>query len=90
MFKIVGIILLGVFLGILFRRKLNLKVISKTMTWIIYLLLLILGIAVGGNETIMRNLGTIGVKAIIIALAATLGSMICARILYHKMYKKKQ
>lgn len=89
MFKIIGIILVGIVLGIIFRSRIASKSVSKIMMIIIYLLLLLLGIAVGANENIMNNLHTIGLKALIIAVSGVLGSAIAASIIYKKMYNKK-
>lgn len=90
MLKILGILVLGVGVGLLLRRHLSLRILSKGIMWLIYLLLLILGIAVGSNETIISNLGTIGVKGAVIAIVAVIGSMLMAKLLYHLLYKKNE
>lgn len=90
MLKILGILVLGVGVGFLLRRHLSLRILSKGIMWLIYLLLLILGIAVGSNETIISNLGTIGVKGAVIAIVAVIGSMLMAKLLYHLLYKKNE
>lgn len=88
MFKIIGIILLGVVIGLLFRSKIKPVIVSKIMTYIIYLLLLILGVAVGANEKIISNLGVLGYKALIITMGSVLCSVIIALLIYNRMYKK--
>ncbi|MEG0500145.1 MAG: LysO family transporter [Rikenellaceae bacterium] len=90
MLKILGILVIGVGVGFLLRQHLSLRLLSKAIMWLIYLLLLILGVAVGANETIISNLGTIGVKGAVIAIGAVLGSMLMAKLLYHLLYKKNE
>lgn len=90
MFLIVGIVVVGVGVGFFLRQHLSLRIVSKFIMWLIYLLLLILGIAVGANETIVSNLGTIGVKGAVIALVSVLGSLLMAKLLYHFLYKKDE
>ena len=89
MFKILIIIILGVGVGFALRQRFSIKIVSKVIMILIYMLLLILGIVVGANETIVSNIGTIGVKAAVISIAAVVGSMIMAKILYHLLYKGK-
>lgn len=89
MLKIVLILVIGVCVGFILRRRLFAQIVSRVIMCLIYLLLLILGIAVGTNERIVSNLGTIGVKAAIIAASAVLGSMLMAKLLYHFLYKGK-
>ena len=90
MFKIIGIIVFGVIIGILLRQKLSIVVVSKFITSIIYLLLLILGIAVGANEEIISNLDTLGYKALVITLGSLLGSCLFALLIFKKMFNKSQ
>lgn len=89
MLKILGILVFGVLVGWLFRSHLSLRWVSKFTMLFIYLLLFVLGIAVGTNEVIIANLHTIGAKGTVIALVATLGSMIMAKVLYQWLYVKK-
>ena len=90
MFKIIGIIVLGVIIGVVLRKRLSMIIISKAMTFIIYMLLLILGIAVGANEEIILNLGTLGYKALVITLGSLIGSCLFAMLIYKKMFNKSQ
>ena len=63
MFTIIGIMLTGMLVGYLLRSK-RLLWIHKVITLLIWLLLFLLGIDVGGNETIIRNLHAIGLEAL--------------------------
>ncbi len=81
MLTILGILISGVLLGYLLRGYIPLKWISKSISVFIYLLLLVLGIAVGSNDLIVNNLTTIGLKGGIIAVSAIIGSLIMAKLL---------
>ena len=59
MFIIIGIMLTGMLLGYLLRSK-RLTWIHKVITLLIWLLLFLLGIDVGGNEAIVKGLHAIG------------------------------
>ncbi len=88
MLKILGILLSGVLLGYLLRGRISQKWVANSTSILIYILLLVLGIAVGSNEIIVRNLATIGVKGAVIALASTLGSLIIAKLLFYLLNKR--
>lgn len=88
MFIIIGLMLTGMLLGYLLRRK-NLYRIHNVITVLIWVLLFILGVEVGGNEQIIKGLHTIGIEAIILTLGGTLGSVIAAWALWKALYKKK-
>ena len=65
MFIIIGIMLTGMLLGYLLRSK-RLSWIHKIITLLIWILLFLLGIDVGGNESIIKGLHTLGLEAVII------------------------
>ncbi len=88
MFIVLGIIILGILIGTQIRSTKAPSIISKLLNAIIYLLLLVLGVAVGGNKEIVNNLPTIGLKALIITAGAVLGSAIFAAILYRCVFNK--
>ena len=86
MFTIIGIMLTGMLTGYLLRSK-KLSWIHKVITLLIWLLLFLLGIDVGGNETIIKGLHTIGLEAIIITLGAVAGSVIMMGIVVLYIHK---
>lgn len=51
---------------------------GRIVTWLIWLLLFLLGIEVGSNERIISALPTLGVEALVLSVAATLGSCLLA------------
>lgn len=75
MFIIIGIMLTGMLFGFLLRNK-RLSWIHKIITLLIWVLLFLLGIDVGGNEAIIKGLHTLGLEALIITLAAVTGSIL--------------
>lgn len=66
-----------------FLRKLVLPDVMVVITWLVYALLLFLGVEVGANDVLMYSLGSIGLAGIIIAVVSTLGSCVCAMLLWH-------
>ena len=85
MFIIIGIMLTGILTGYLLRNK-RLSWIHRAITLLIWTLLFLLGIDVGRNESIVRGLHTLGVEALIITVAAVIGSTLCAWGLWYLLY----
>lgn len=77
MFTVIGFMFGGMLLGFLLRRQ-DMSWIHKVITFLIWMLLFILGIEVGGNQRIIEGLGTIGLEAIVMTLAFVTGSCIFA------------
>lgn len=75
-------------LGYLFRKR-DLSKIHKFITVLIWSLLFILGIEVGGNERIIEGLHAMGLEAVILTTGGTLGSVIAAWGLWRVLYRKK-
>ena len=88
MFTVIGLILTGMLLGYLLRKR-NLCKVHKVITVLIWVLLFILGIEVGGNEQIIKGLHTIGLEAVILTTGGTLGSVIAAWVLWRALYRRK-
>lgn len=77
MFTVISLMLAGIAAGFLLRRH-RLGAVHRVITVLIWLLLFLLGVEVGGNERIVRGLHTLGLEALAIATAATLGSVLAA------------
>ena len=88
MFTVIGLMLGGICIGYLFR-KVELKGIGKLITALIWVLLFLLGVEVGGNPQIIEGLATLGMEAVIITLASVLGSCVAAWGLWYFLYKRK-
>lgn len=80
MLVIMGIMFGSILLGVVCRRKFSW--IGKVTTVLVWLLLFLLGLEVGGNRQIVESLPTLGVDALVIALFATLGSITAAGLLW--------
>lgn len=89
MLKIVGIMLSGVLVGYLLRNR-NLSFISKGIMAAIWLLLFLLGVAVGGNEAILGSLDTIGLQALLLSVGGVGGSVVCAWMVYRFFWSGKK
>ena len=85
MFIIIGIMLSGMLIGYLLRSK-RLTWIHKIITFLIWLLLFLLGIDVGDNKAIMNGLHTLWLEAPTITLAAVIGSTLLAWGLWYLLY----
>lgn len=92
MFTVILFIFLGILSGVLCRKLSTGARISHTdvaarwqgriVTWLIWLLLFLLGIEVGSNEMIVRSLPTLGVEALLLSSAATLSCCVLAWMLW--------
>lgn len=89
MFIVIGLMLAGVLVGFIFRGKKMLRISHIIMT-LICLLLFLLGTEVGGNQQLIKSLHTIGIEAIIITIAALLGSVVGAKALWQWVNKKEK
>lgn len=81
--------LAGMLTGFLLRKR-NLSFIHPAITMLIWALLFLLGIEVGGNEAIIRGLHTIGLEAVVLTLGGTLGSVTAARLLWQALTDGKK
>lgn len=77
MISVIGSMLLGILLGYLLRGR-NIWFIQPCITFFIWLLLWLLGIEVGSNETIVQGLHTLGLEAVVLTLGGALGSATAA------------
>lgn len=92
MFIVILFIFLGILSGVLCRKLSTGARISLTdvaarwqgriVTWLIWLLLFLLGIEVGSNVMIVRSLPTLGVEALLLSSAATLSCCVLAWMLW--------
>lgn len=91
MLTIILILILGISCGFLFRKQEGIiKIADRSLLGSIYLLLFLLGAAVGSNQTIIQNFAEIGLKAIILSLAGTFFSIILAFFVYRRFWKKNE
>ena len=91
MFIVILFIFLGIALGYTLRTRLASKVgvigalNGRITTWLIWLLLFMLGLEVGSNKQLIAALPTLGVEAMVLSGSATLGSCVLAWALWKSM-----
>ena len=81
MFIVIAFIFIGIVAGRLLRRW-PMAWLQHVLTALVWVLLFLLGVEVGGNEQVIASLPTLGVEAAIIAGFATLGSCVLAMLLW--------
>ena len=88
MFKVLFITFSGIAIGYLTRKISWLGYLQKSITYTIWLLLFFFGLQVGANELVVSNLDVLGLKALAIAAAGSLGSCIAAWMLCRTVFKR--
>lgn len=70
-------------------RNHRLQFIRPVITLLIWLLLFLLGMEVGGNDAIIRSLHTLGLEAVVLMAGGTLGSVMAAKALWCFLTRQK-
>lgn len=86
MFIVISFMVVGVVVGYLFRRY-KFTFIHQLILILIWLLLFMLGLELGYNKSIIANIMLLGVDALILAIAATIGSVFFAFVLWKSTNK---
>lgn len=81
MFTIILIMTSGIALGWLLRNR-RLLFLGRVTNMLIWLLLFLLGVEVGGDERIVRGIASLGVEAAVVAAAGVAGSSLLAWALW--------
>ncbi|WP_165076148.1 MULTISPECIES: LysO family transporter [unclassified Desulfovibrio] len=81
MYTALGIMLCGMLAGRLLRGRLREEALRRWIFLAIMLLLFLLGVAVGGNERLVRDLPHLGGAALTLALGALGGTLAFAALL---------
>lgn len=89
MFTVIRFMLGGVVIGALLRKR-DCSWTSKAITVLIWLLLFLLGVEVGGNKKIIAALPVLGLDAFAISVASTIGSCVCAWLLWKYIQKRRR
>lgn len=82
MLKIILLMACGILVGRMLRKK-PLGWLSPLTTVLIWALLFLLGIKVGGNQHLIHSLSRLGFEAVVLAVGGSLGSAVLARWLWH-------
>lgn len=87
---VLGIMVLGILIGVIFRKKSKIiKTAEYLSNWAIYILLFLLGISVGLNDEIILNFEKIGFQAALIAIASIVGSVFFGWLIYKFLFQPK-
>lgn len=89
MVEILVIMAVGMVIGYLLRHKKALfAVMDKIVMAVIFLLLFVLGITVGLNETVVSSIHIIGVKAFLLTAGAVAGSVFCCALVWRLFFSE--
>jgi len=91
MTEILIIMLAGILLGFIFKKRRSLiTAADKLAGWSIYLLLFLLGLSIGTNEMIINNFARIGYTSILLTLSGISGSVLFSFIAYKYFFQKNE
>ena len=88
MLKFVAIILSGMAVGFLLRKR-QLRIMPHAVTVLIWLLLFFLGVEVGENPQVIQGLSRLGMEALWLALAGLAGTILFSWALWRWVNAKK-
>jgi uncharacterized membrane protein YbjE (DUF340 family) len=81
----------GVLTGFILRRKTRLlHGAEKAANAAVYALLLLLGVSIGGNGDVLRNLPRLGARAALISLAGVAGSAALSALASRYLFRKEK
>lgn len=78
MYIALGVMILGMAIGWLFNNRLNQAVLQRLTLGAIFLLLFLLGLAIGANQDLLSRLPSLGLQALALMLAGVGGSIAAA------------
>lgn len=91
MITVLTLMTIGIVLGFAIQNKSKIvKSIDPMINIAIYVLLFLLGISVGVNETIISNLDTLGAQALLLTFGGVMGSVVLAFFTYKFFFKTKK
>jgi len=91
MTEILIIMITGIFLGFLFKKKRTLiNTADKLAGLSIYLLLFLLGLSIGNNEIIVSNFARIGFTSIILTISGITGSVFFSYLTYKYFFMNNE
>ncbi len=88
MFWAIGFLLLGICLGFLLLHRNISRFMERGLSCIICVLLFLMGISIGSNDVLMRSLPQLGWHALLLTLAAIIGSVLCAALLWKYVFAR--
>ena len=88
MLKIVAIMLSGMAVGFLMRKR-RLRVVPHLVTVLIWLLLFLLGVEVGSNPQVINGITSLGLEALWLSVAGLVGTIAFSWALWRWVSHKK-
>lgn len=88
MFKIVAIMLCGMAVGFLLRKR-RLRVVPHAVTVLIWLLLFFLGVEVGQNPQVIGGIRDLGLEALWLSLTGIAGTVLFSWALWKWVVARK-
>ena len=86
----ISLLVIGIFIGYLIRKRKKLIAASARLTdAAIFLLLFFLGVSVGMDKEVVTNFRNIGLQAFLITVLATLGSVLVTYLFYRLFFRKR-
>jgi len=85
---VIMLFFIGLLLGLITKK--NHKIINlseKSSSYVVYLLVFLLGISVGYDKEIMSNLSKLGLTAFSISIASILGSVVITMLVVKLFFK---
>jgi uncharacterized membrane protein YbjE (DUF340 family) len=83
------VLTVGILTGYLIRNKKKfLRYTDISINLSLYLLLLVLGISIGSNKVIIKNIWKLGIHSLLISISAILGSVLFSYITYIVFFRK--
>lgn len=89
MFTVILFLFAGIAAGRLLRNR-DCGWVSKLTTILIWSVLFLLGVEVGGNRTIISSLPSLGLDALLIAVLSLAGSCLFAWLLWRHLKSEKK
>jgi len=81
MFIVLAFMFVGILTGYLFKSH-KIRFQNGVILTLIWVLLFLLGLQVGMNDNVVNKFASLGLEAAVIAVAATFGSVVAAKLLW--------
>jgi uncharacterized membrane protein YbjE (DUF340 family) len=79
MYLLIIAMLAGLAIGYYSNLKLE-KIVNKVYLTVVVLLLFFMGVSIGNNKNIFRNLGVIGMESLALAIFGMIGSIVFVKL----------
>ncbi len=87
----VGLIVSGIPVGYALRKKpLAISFTNRALSIVIYTLLFLIGLSLGGNDDLISRLTELGVQGVLIGIMCSAGSIFVTWCIYNVIFKAKK